>query len=156
MEKYQQLRRSSSEDRDEADTEGLLKHEFRPQELGSQERKARRPLRYAWLAFHILLITTYTLVFVVVVKNSASRNAQRSNVVYSPLNEVLIPEKKTVHASFGSKNPFKGPPSDELDHAWHQLFANSNVRVSAEDLRRINRTSVPLGDGSGYYAIPGE
>ena len=61
-----------------------------------------------------------------------------------------------VHATFRSKNPFKGAPSPELDHAWHQIFVNSNVRVSADDLQEINRTSVPLGDGSGYYAIPGE
>ena len=61
-----------------------------------------------------------------------------------------------VHATFKSKNPFKGAPSPELDHAWHQLFVNSNVRVSADDLQKINRTSVPLGVGSGYYAIPGE
>lgn len=61
-----------------------------------------------------------------------------------------------VHATLKSKNPFKGPPSPGLDDAWHQLFVNSNVRVSADDLQKINRTSVPLGDGSGYYAIPGE
>lgn len=74
----------------------------------------------------------------------------------APLNEALIPEKKMVHATFRSKNPFKGAPSPELDHAWHQIFVNSNVRVTADDLQKINRTSVPLGDGSGYYAIPGE
>ncbi len=62
-----------------------------------------------------------------------------------------------LHAPFEGKNPFRGPPSDELDHAWHTLFVNANIRVSAEDLRKINRTSVPLADAKGgYYAIPGE
>lgn len=66
-------------------------------------------------------------------------------------------EKKVVHAKFSAKNPYKGPPSDELDHAWHELFVNSNIRVSAEDLAKINRTSVPINDvKGGYYAIPGE
>jgi hypothetical protein len=62
-----------------------------------------------------------------------------------------------IHASFSNRNPFKGAPSDELDHAWHTLFVNSNIRVSAEDLAKINRTSVPVTDvKGGYYAIPGE
>lgn len=60
-----------------------------------------------------------------------------------------------VNAKFDSKNPFKGQPSPELDHAWHSLFVNSNVRVTSQDLKKINRTSVPLGDGNGFYAIPG-
>ena len=33
---------------------------------------------------------------------------------------------------------------------------NPNVRVSADDLQKINRTSVPLADGPGYFAMPGE
>ena len=62
-----------------------------------------------------------------------------------------------MHATFRSKNPYKGAPSPELDHAWHELFVNSNIRVSASDLKKINKTSVPVGDDKGgYYAIPGE
>lgn len=69
----------------------------------------------------------------------------------------MVPEKKFVHATFRSKNPYKGPPSPELDHSWHQLFVNSNIRVSASDLEKINKTSVPVGDDEGgYYAIPGK
>ncbi|KAF6234052.1 hypothetical protein HO173_007882 [Letharia columbiana] len=104
--------------------------------------------------FHIILIFVYTLGFLFLSYNSVRPNTPGMNLVFSPLNEALIPEKKMVHATLKSKNPFKGPPSPELDDAWHQLFVNSNVRVSADDLQKINRTSVPLGDGSGYYAIP--
>lgn len=76
--------------------------------------------------------------------------------VKAPLHEAIEIVPKMVHASFANKNPFKGPPSDELDHAWHQLFINSNVRVTAEDLAKINKTSVPVTDDKGgYYAIPG-
>lgn len=48
-------------------------------------------------------------------------------------------------------NPFRGPPRPELDAAWNELVQFSNIRVTAEDLRRINRTSVQLSDGSGMY-----
>lgn len=74
----------------------------------------------------------------------------------APLNDALVREKKLVNTTFRTDNPFKGPPSEELDHAWHTLFVNSNVRVTADDLKKIDRTSVPIGDGNGYYAIPSE
>ncbi|KAM0802501.1 hypothetical protein BDR22DRAFT_887289 [Usnea florida] len=146
--------RSSSEERCASDEEGLLKHESHND--GVQKRNHRTYCRspYAMPTFHIALILLYTLVFFLSY-NTVRSSKPAVNLVYSPLNEVLFPEKKTIHTVFGSKNAFQGPPSPELDHAWHGLFVNSNVRVSANDLQKINRTSVPLGDGSGYYAIPG-
>ncbi|KAL9585114.1 MAG: hypothetical protein Q9212_001711 [Teloschistes hypoglaucus] len=127
-------RRTSSEERPSNDEERLLKQESLDDDLNRRHRGAPWPVRYPWRAFHILLISEL-----------------------APLNEALIPEKKMVHGTFGSKNPFKGAPSPELDHAWHQLFVNSNVRVSSEDLKKINRTSVPIGDETGgYFAMPGK
>lgn len=48
-------------------------------------------------------------------------------------------------------NVFRGPPRPELDAAWDDLVKYSNIRVTAEDLRKINKTSVQLSDGSGLY-----
>lgn len=48
-------------------------------------------------------------------------------------------------------NPFRGPPRPELDEAWDKLTQYTSIRVTAEDLRRINRTTVQLSDGSGMY-----
>lgn len=145
--------RSSSEERYASDEEGLLKHESHHE--GAQKRNCRTYCRlpHATPTFHIALILLYTLVFFLAY-NSVRSSKPAGNLVYSPLNQVLFPEKKTIHTVFGSKNPFQGLPTPEIDHAWHELFVNSNIRVSADDLQKINRTSVPLGDGSGYYAIP--
>lgn len=48
-------------------------------------------------------------------------------------------------------NPFRGPPRPELDEAWDELTQYTSIKVTAEDLGRINRTSVQLADGSGMY-----
>ena len=30
-------------------------------------------------------------------------------------------------------------------------IADTNMRISEEDLRKVNRSSIPLGNGGGYY-----
>jgi hypothetical protein len=64
-------------------------------------------------------------------------------------------ELHTFENSLETANPYKGPPSPELDHAWNKLLAPSAIRISKEDLDRINRTSVALLDGSGYFGTLG-
>ncbi|KAI4202353.1 MAG: hypothetical protein LQ350_002571 [Teloschistes chrysophthalmus] len=123
-------RRTPSEERPSNDEERLLKQESLDDDLNRKHRRAPWPIPIE------LTLGLEEL---------------------APLNEALIPEKKMVHGTFGSKNPFKGAPSPELDHAWHQLFVNANVRVSSDDLKKINRTSVRIGDETGgYFAMPGK
>lgn len=72
----------------------------------------------------------------------------------APVRDAIVKEKKTIDVSVLHGNPFKGPPSPELDEAWSRLLMNANVRVSAEDLEKAGVESIPLNDGSGkYYAI---
>ncbi|QKX64647.1 uncharacterized protein TRUGW13939_11823 [Talaromyces rugulosus] len=113
--------------------------------------------RWKAVCFHLALISIYSIAFIGAIYTTATSKitGRQQHSVYSPLHEAIEMEPKMVHASFANKNPFKGPPSDELDHAWHQLFINSNVRVTADDLAQINKTSVPVTDDKGgFYAIP--
>ncbi|KAH8690237.1 hypothetical protein BGW36DRAFT_433189 [Talaromyces proteolyticus] len=121
------------------------------------EKPVKSRFRLKALLFHLGLITIYSIAFIGAIYSSSHSKSDNGvqHLIESPLHEAIEMERKMVHASFASKNPFKGPPSDELDHAWHQLFINSNVRVTEEDLAKINRTSVPITDErGGYYAIP--
>lgn len=65
-------------------------------------------------------------------------------------------ELRTFENSLETANPYKGAPSPELDDAWNKLLAPSAVRVSKEDLVRINRTSIPIKDGNGYFGTLGK
>lgn len=69
----------------------------------------------------------------------------------APANEALKPEKILFDDDIAKWNPYRGEPRPEMDEAWHELLKYSNIRVSAEDLKAINRTSVKLSDGSGMY-----
>jgi len=62
----------------------------------------------------------------------------------------------TIDTTLQSVNPFKGPPSPELDRAWSDMLYNANIRVTADTLEKINQSSIPLSDGDGYYGILGK
>lgn len=42
-------------------------------------------------------------------------------------------------------------PRPELEKAWQYLLKNSNIRLSWEELRNMNRTAIELNDGSGFF-----
>ncbi|KAG8531257.1 uncharacterized protein KY384_004615 [Bacidia gigantensis] len=52
-------------------------------------------------------------------------------------------------------NPFSGPPRPELDAAWHELFEDIRIRVSAEDLAFYNVSSIPLAQTQDDQAREG-
>lgn len=64
-------------------------------------------------------------------------------------------EFRTFENSLETANPYKGPPRPELDKAWNKLLDPSAIRLSKEDLNRINRSSVAILDGSGYFGTLG-
>ena len=83
-------------------------------------------------------------------------------------------EKVFSNVTLGEKNEFMGEPRPEQSKAWKDAYGNCetspdyakgveenaktdgclgiHIRVQKEDLDKINRTSIPLADGSGYLA----
>ncbi|KUI67901.1 hypothetical protein VM1G_03125 [Cytospora mali] len=47
-------------------------------------------------------------------------------------------------------NPFFGEPRPEVDQAWSDLLRGSMVRISEDEMRKMNKTSIALRDRSGY------
>lgn len=60
-------------------------------------------------------------------------------------------EKVSYDGQLDTVNPFRGEPRPELDEAWQSLFDNNNIRLTKEEVDRMNKTSIMLADGSGYY-----
>jgi Mycotoxin biosynthesis protein UstYa len=56
-----------------------------------------------------------------------------------------------VDGNFTNTNIFKGKPSKELDEAWDTLLSNTHVRVSREELDKMNVQSVALSDSEGGH-----
>ncbi|KAK9855510.1 uncharacterized protein MYU51_001997 [Penicillium brevicompactum] len=149
----------NSEYHDEQFTGEKYMEEGATRNVKREPRRWLSGLRLQGVCFHILLASIYGALFLVATyktrKSIEWPEQKPTHLIESPLFEAIEMERKTIYASIESENPFKGAPSEELDHAWHKLFINSNVRVTAEDLAKINRTSVPINDAEGgYYAIP--
>ncbi|KAK7186853.1 uncharacterized protein CC84DRAFT_1092207 [Paraphaeosphaeria sporulosa] len=92
----------------------------------------------------------YKSPFIVHIVSLRGENCHKS-MVYTPAREAIKWEKTSFQNPLGQDNPYKGHPRPELDQAWHDLLENSNIRVSEEELKKINRTSIKLTDGSGDY-----
>ncbi|KAK1660106.1 hypothetical protein BDP55DRAFT_677759 [Colletotrichum godetiae] len=114
----------------------------------------RRP--YLWV--HLMIFTFYTtlyLTFVISLQGEEKICADDQTMVWSPAREALKPERSLWMNEVTDDNVYRGKPRPELDAAWDELVLYSNLRVKADDLRKINRTSVRLSDASGqltdYY-----
>ncbi|KAL5325839.1 hypothetical protein ACEPPN_006973 [Leptodophora sp. 'Broadleaf-Isolate-01'] len=154
-------RPSESESRQEA-SEKLLSGSSSQNDF-SDHVEPRRARRRQWcsrwfiaLPGFLAFLTIYSLALVSIVKDSVCLTESHSagQLIYTPVRDAIVKEKKTIDVSVLHGNPLKGPPSRELDEAWSRLLMNANVRVSAEDLEKAGVESIPLNDGSGkYYAI---
>lgn len=73
----------------------------------------------------------------------------------APARKALKPERSLWMNEVTDGNVYRGKPRPELDAAWDELVLYSNLKLTAEDLKKINRTSVRLSDASGqltdYY-----
>ena len=59
-------------------------------------------------------------------------------------------QKVSYDGELNTTKPCRGEPRPELDKAWHDLLQHNNIRLSEEELHKMNRTAIELYDGSGY------
>ncbi|KAK4655124.1 hypothetical protein QC762_404494 [Podospora pseudocomata] len=81
-----------------------------------------------------------------------SCGALNQNVDHSPYSPAhsAIRYKVSQDKYEEGPSPFSGVPRLELDEAWSKLLRSSMIRLSADEMRKMNKTSVMLKDGSGY------
>ena len=85
--------------------------------------------------------------------------------------EALRYQVRTISSSVSAPSKYKGPVSPGVDRAWRDLFRGklggsaagsrinnslgNHIRISPEDMTKMNRTSVRLNSGSGdHIATP--
>jgi hypothetical protein len=108
--------------------------------------------RIRGLQLHLCLIFIYTLVFLIATTITIQKvNRSPHELIYTPAGEAVTWTKQTVYNPLGLKTHFNGPPSPEIDEAWGKLIQHSNIKVSADELRKLNKSSIKLQDGSGMY-----
>ncbi|KAI0153417.1 hypothetical protein BJ166DRAFT_356263 [Pestalotiopsis sp. NC0098] len=113
-------------------------------------KKTHRPQSLWFICFNVGLFFIYFGFFAYSARNMILHPKEKG-LIYSPARSYVSYEKRTLDSSI--PNDFSAPPRRrEADKAWHQLLTYNNLVVSAEDLVNLDRTSVPLADGSGYLA----
>ncbi|KAL9620549.1 MAG: hypothetical protein Q9160_004910 [Pyrenula sp. 1 TL-2023] len=100
------------------------------------------------ILIHLLLILSYTSVTLLILRDAWGRDCRAPDAIGDL---AAIYEVRTHNLYASSK--YSGSPGAEVDEAWSALLAPMNIRVSAEELARNNRTSVRLqsGDEEGGY-----
>lgn len=100
---------------------------------------------------HVLVLAIYSGIFFLLVQSQLRHESNRKPLIVSPATSALKIERRVLRNRVNATNPYKGLPSEELDQAWRELLRHSNIRLSAEELKEMGRTSVQLADGSGNY-----
>ncbi|KAK4190588.1 hypothetical protein QBC35DRAFT_471745 [Podospora australis] len=83
------------------------------------------------------------------VVTAVRRTKQIDIETFSPARSAIEYAVREFHY-YGGPNPFTGPPRPEFDQAWSKLLRSSTSMLSEDEMRRMNKTSIMLQDGSGY------
>ncbi|KAI0893054.1 hypothetical protein F4806DRAFT_220695 [Annulohypoxylon nitens] len=127
-------------------TEGFISHEQKP------FHEVSKPRKWLWPIFHLFILTTYTIIYAVLIKRGIIAAKSYQHTVYSPAYEAVVKEPMEYQGQLRIVSPYQGPPSPEVDQAWKELLQYSNIRVTGEDLRKINKTSIPMpGEEDSYW-----
>ncbi|PHH66891.1 hypothetical protein CDD81_5243 [Ophiocordyceps australis] len=96
----------------------------------------------------LLIVYSLTLLALPALWTSSSLNAFST---YSPARQVVKLHKVAFDGSLGLRSLYTGKPRPEAEAAWRRLLKHYNLRFTADEMRRLNRTALELRNGGGYY-----
>ncbi|KAH7311621.1 hypothetical protein B0I35DRAFT_438461 [Stachybotrys elegans] len=121
---------------------------------GEEHRPATRSFRnfYAPYLFHSVFVCLNLVLFL---WNITSSNPVETVCPGDEVNEAAFSPARTalryvVQDFETGPSPFVGEPSKELDQAWSDLLRSSNIKISNDEMNRMNKSSIEIRDGSGY------
>ncbi|KAI0137816.1 tat pathway signal sequence [Hypoxylon sp. NC0597] len=139
----------STPDSEQEDSETLL-HDERLET--PKQQKAQPVLCRRAVIVHFSIFLVYCVVTVAIFLSLKPKCY--CNLVYSPAQEAANQYSVvTFDAPLHGGNVYRGTPREELHAAWSELLQYHNIRVPQSDLRKINRTSLPLNDEGGGYLV---
>ncbi|KAI1387153.1 uncharacterized protein F4822DRAFT_429914 [Hypoxylon trugodes] len=147
-----------------------IKHEEKIPFLSSEDdhddQKVRPRQNGFWknrsAAAHGILLVVQLLLFVLnvvfLISNITYLRARNDTVssnassmrAFSPaesaLEYIIVEEDNYGH----HQSPYTGEPRPEVDQAWSHLLRSTNLRITKDEMIKMNKTSLTLKDGSGY------
>ncbi|CAI6340618.1 unnamed protein product [Periconia digitata] len=110
--------------------------------------KSLRNSQYLRIFLLLGVIFVYSLGLIYLAPSLSSK-CTNNRFVYSPAENAIDYHRITIDGD--AVNKYKGSPSPELDKAWLDLLHGFKIRVTAEELDAVNRTSTNAEDGEGGY-----
>ncbi|KAI9877631.1 MAG: hypothetical protein M1830_003246 [Pleopsidium flavum] len=148
---------SSDEDfNNDHDAESLLLPENDQRQRPGGFIKCRLP----WIAHGMSILMCLSLLFYTnTIYNKSRRSCIEKFNAYSPLLDGIDEDYQDVRFKYSlwHKSPTKGPPTPQVEDAWHSIMQYGVIRVPASDILRIghNLTAVqfPPSAGGGFPVI---
>ena len=145
-----------------------LMSDFEEAPFDGRSRTYNRRRSYFWpVVIQLAILVVYTIIILAVsrrllnqdcrpayiycmyIKATIARLLNDLNV--APVREAIKYQKISYNGELQAENEFRGKPRPELDEAWLRLLKNNNIRLTEEELKKLNMTSVKLNDNTGYY-----
>ncbi|CAI6332296.1 unnamed protein product [Periconia digitata] len=101
---------------------------------------------YSFL-FHSVFSLTYCVLLYILIGPKIEPRA----TALHPINALNIQHVAWSYDDF-EQSPYSGKPRASLEKEWHRLLEGTTIRVSEEELRASNQSSVALPEGGGYMA----
>lgn len=95
--------------------------------------------------------STPCVLYVNLYETSPIQNSRRLTFGVAPALSAVKYRRVSYDGKIAVESPYQGAPSPELDKAWHDFLENYSIRVSKDELRKMNRSAFELSDGSGYF-----
>ncbi|KAI1460523.1 hypothetical protein F4805DRAFT_478904 [Annulohypoxylon moriforme] len=127
---------------------------------GLQQPQPKIALRWnskvsRYTLFHGVVFIVYTglfLIFLLLFGRTAP--LQDNHLIYSPAKEVVEYELRPVDG-LAEGSIYAGYPNPESDAAWSALVEGINLKISPEEMSRLEGSSLAMQDGSGFLAVLG-
>ncbi|KAG5914369.1 hypothetical protein E4U42_000526 [Claviceps africana] len=148
----------------------FLDDKFHDQELEQGEYEASSapgPRRRSWMRRHRTALLVHGLVVLVYVGLGISYwragHGFRACLcgpaegLFSPAQDHVRTKVTVIHdrPSDIKASPYVGATSPEVDAAWYRLLRHHNIRITDDELRALNQTSIRLGHGGGSMGMMG-
>ncbi|KAK8057510.1 hypothetical protein PG996_011447 [Apiospora saccharicola] len=120
--------------------------------IGGVHGKSPNSRKHIFPLVHTCIIAIYTAVYLILLRRGVIAARSYQHKVWSPAYEAVEKIPQEYQGQLRIVSPYQGPPSPEVDQAWKELLQYSNIRVSGEDLRKVNKTSIPMpGEEDSYW-----
>ncbi|KAJ6021716.1 hypothetical protein N7540_007220, partial [Penicillium herquei] len=74
--------------------------------------------------------------------------------VIAPFTGLVEYETRRFHGALSDSNPYKGPPSPQLDAEWKRITHMGQLKISAKDMaglrKPLSQVKVVESEGDGY------